>query len=415
MTTCSARETASFVATLSLALIAGCARTAVSVQGDASASLDERAVADAVSMDAVSMDAVASDGAQTPDALPMDARVPLDLTLTEVWLADNFHPRDVGQGETSPPTPDGGVRDVLVSDIQTDIARSDAVSDENVILRPDVPGPSGCSSATVVSIRPVTEGSSSAFDSTEWLPACTSTSPAGGPVRWFTVLPSTDAVEFLVLATSSVEYGNPVVRVYDGCNLAACAIESENPYDMGTVRVRLPPRDVGSWRVAVSSDEEDPLPPPRAFRFDFVARPLSDRPVTHGVCASALRVRDGSELLDESLRDAQEPARACEAAPTPALFYAVTVGAGETLRATAIHGTGVPMTAPTLPALRLSDGCASTTCLSTSTTTAVPGQAQLQWRNATDRAQEVILSVEVATRGDLPFRFDLAIQVGASP
>ncbi|MDO9022106.1 MAG: hypothetical protein Q8S73_41900 [Deltaproteobacteria bacterium] len=121
-------------------------------------------------------------------------------------------------------------------------------------------------------------------------------------------------------------------------------------------------------------------------------------------------------MLDVSLHDAQDPASGCDGGgAAPALFYAVRVGGGETLRVEAIHGTGVPGTAPTPTALFLSAGCAPTTCLASRTATGVPGQTRLAWRNAAAEAREVILAVETAEPRSISFRFDLAVQVGTVP
>lgn len=281
---------------------------------------------------------------------------------------------------------------------------------------PDVPpGPTTCGDA----LRLVGGDGvlASSFDVTERLPGCTNPALEGGPVRWVSLGPGgAGELQLIAVATSAAAPGNPLIRVYGDCPPTVCLLASVNPDGLPVTQVRFTPRAGARYFIAVGSDRAEVLRPPGTFRYTLLARELTAASPSNGRCNSATRVRDGTALLDVSLHDAQDPASGCDGGgAAPALFYAVRVGGGETLRVEAIHGTGVPGTVPTPTALFLSAGCAPTTCLASGIATGVPGQTRLAWRNAAAEAREVILAVETAEPRSISFRFDLAVQVGTVP
>lgn len=343
-----------------------------------------------------------------PDATNVDASAPDGSRLDATMSGERPTP-DVA------PSPDVATSDTSSSpDAATPRSDSAVGAWDGSHTPPDVPtGPTACGSA--LRLRGGDGYLTSSLDVTERLPGCTNAALEGGAVRWFSLAPGASELQVIVFGMSDAAQGSPVIRVYDDCPPTACVQESVNPHGLSVVQVRLAPRS-GTRDLAVGSDQPVALPPPRTFQYGVVARELTIAVPDNGRCAAATRVHDGTDLLDVSLFDAQEPASWCDGGgAAPALFYAVRVGGGETMRVEAIHGTGVPTTSPAPTVLFLSSGCAPTTCLASGMATGVPGQTRLEWRNAAAEAREVILAVAKADPRSIPFRFDLAVRVGTVP
>ena len=112
----------------------------------------------------------------------------------------------------------------------------------------------------------------------------------------------------------------------------------------------------------------------------------------NSACAAASRVADGAALAGERPLFASAPSRACGDATgeTGALYYAVRVGAGDELVATARLGPG------DVGALRvrLLGACDATACLAHAEGSALPA-TRLAWTNAGAEAREVILALSL--------------------
>lgn len=332
-----------------------------------------------------------------PDATNMDASAPDGSRLDATMSGERPTPDVAPAPDVAAPRSDGALGPW-----------------DGPFTTPDVPpGPTTCDRA--LRLRGGDGAFTSSRDVTERLAGCANPALEGGPVRWFSLVPGASEFQVIAFGTSDAAQGRPMIRVYDDCPPTACVQESVNPDRLSVVQVRLAPR-AGTRYLAVGSDQPVALPPPMTFGYGVVVRELTAAAPDNGRCAAATRVHNGTDLLDVSFFDAQEPARWCDGGEAaPALFYAARVGGGETLRVETIHGTGVPATSPVPTVLFLSSGCAPSTCLASGMATGVPGQTRLEWRNATAEAREVILAVASADPRILPFRFDLAVQVGTVP
>ncbi len=272
---------------------------------------------------------------------------------------------------------------------------------------PVVPGPSGCSTASVLPL--LATGGVDGFNGhgVESLPACGGHGAGPATVEWFEVLPGPPGTDIQVFATASTPLpGNPVIRIFSDCPPVSCVASSANPFGLATFSVRFTPIAFHPYYVAVGGD------PGGLYGYDVTARAVgADTPV-NGRCMTALAVRNGTYLHDENTEDAVDPSAACGLGRYPSLFYSAHVGVGQTLHAEAtLQNIGPSLSREPGPNLRLAPVCAATTCLASGTAGTPQGQSVLDWSNATGVAADVILGVD-----DIGlFLFDLSIQIGPPP
>ena len=309
---------------------------------------------------------------------------------------------------------DGAGSDLMASDMQrpmldvgqpTDIGRdvgpsADIGRDGNT--RQDTPPlPSICASALVLPTGDQVAYFASTSGESEPSPPCSSL-PPGGPVRWFRFRPLANFDTRVVVTRLGTRSGRPQIRVF-GCPPTSCEISSVNPHGLDTVTLRLPPgsRARPEYFVAVGADEG-------TFQFAIGATTLNGTPAVHGTCQNALRVMNGTMLRAQSMADAVDPVVWCGAQNLAALYYAVRVGANETLEVEAnnLAFSGNPPT----PGLFLASECAATTCLSTGEAVE-QGLSRLRWANTASEPREVYLAVNNGELISYPIHFSLTVRL----
>lgn len=151
----------------------------------------------------------------------------------------------------------------------------------------------------------------------------------------------------------------PILRVVPDCTLTTC-LAASTPVAAGMGSVAWTNPSMMPQRVIVTfgaNPTAGAVPTDLTFRI----RP----PAANAACTAPIRVMDGTSLPGENLTEARELVRACSTAGTegPVLYYTARVGAGQQLIATAARVDGPSFQ----PIIRLTDACASLTCLGAST------------------------------------------------
>jgi len=200
----------------------------------------------------------------------------------------------------------------------------------------------------------------------------------------------------------------PVLRVVPDCTLTTCLAVS-TAVTAGSSSVAWTNPTIDPQRVVITmgvNPAASAIPTDLAFRI----RP----PAANAACSAALRVMDGTSLPGENLVEARELVRTCSTtgAEGAALYYVARVGVGQQVIATAARVDGALFQ----PLIRLTDACASLTCLGTSTVVSGPMGATARVVYTNDGpARDVLLLLSTNNGGGAAGRASLNVSVSSPP
>ncbi len=268
--------------------------------------------------------------------------------------------------------------------------------------------PSSCATAVVLPFL-VGSGGWGGFNGhgEEGLPACGDHGFVREPVEWFEVFPGTPDTDVQIFVPTSMPLTSGLqIRVYSECPPVSCVASSFNPLGLDAFSVRFTPVAYHPYFVAVGGDTGG------QYLGMVTAREVDAFAPANGVCRSALTVRDGTYLHNEDLDNAVDATAACGLGRDASLFYSAHVAAGDVLhvQSTTIqswNSGGLDLGLD----LRLAPNCSSTMCLAAGIAGSPRGLTNLDWRNTTGMAQDVIFAVNC---WGSPLRFDLSVQIGPS-
>lgn len=200
----------------------------------------------------------------------------------------------------------------------------------------------------------------------------------------------------------------PVLRVVPDCSLTTCLAVS-TAVTAGSSTVAWTNPTMAPQRVVITmgvNPAASAIPTDLTFRI----RP----PAANATCATPLRVMDGTSLPGENLTEARELVRTCSTTGVEgaALYYVARVGAGQQLVATAARVDGASFQ----PLIRLTDACASLTCLGTSTVVAGPMGATARVVYTNDGpARDVLLLLSTNNGAGAAGRASLNVSIASPP
>jgi len=200
----------------------------------------------------------------------------------------------------------------------------------------------------------------------------------------------------------------PVLRVVPDCSLTTCLAVS-TAVTAGSSSVAWTNPTMTPQRVVITmgvNPAASAIPTDLAFRI----RP----PAANAACTAPLRVMDGTSLPGENLAEARELVRTCSTTGVEgaALYYVARVGAGQQLVAAAARVDGASFQ----PLIRLTDACASLTCLGTSTLVSNPTGPAARVSFINDGpARDVLLLLSTSNGAGAAGRASLTVSIASPP
>lgn len=200
----------------------------------------------------------------------------------------------------------------------------------------------------------------------------------------------------------------PVLRVVPDCSLTTCLAVS-TAVTAGSSTVAWTNPTMAPQRVVITmgaNPAASAIPTDLTFRI----RP----PAANAACTAPDRVMDGTSLPGENLTEARELVRTCSTTGVEgaALYYVARVGAGQQLIATAARVDGGSFQ----PLIRLTDACASLTCLGASTVVSGPTGATARVVYTNDGpARDVLLLLSTNNGAGAAGRASLNVSISSPP
>ncbi len=337
-----------------------------------------------------------------PVDVPDAADVPDDDTADVSTLLDAS---DAGTSLDVPPSPP----DVVALDQPLDSPAGDVGDVGDVPFVPEDIGAlainARCDNATVLAEEVALDGqdlSQAAFRTEGCFAFVT------GPALFYRVtVPSFDTVEITATPASGGPSFRPVIRLQPSCNTDRCIAQGVGD-TTGTLTRWTNFSDLPQTVLVSVSNQLDVA----QGRYRVVAT-VGRRP-RHGSCARAVTVAPGATVRDQIFGDASDVLPVCagsaQPAAGPALYYRVTVPAGQVLAATARPSAA----SSNPPVLRVLGACGETACLADSGRVAAAGNS-VTWTNTATSPRDVILVASAYPATANTGRFDLTVTTIVPP
>ncbi len=229
-----------------------------------------------------------------------------------------------------------------------------------------------------------------------------------GPALFYRVtVPSFDTVEVVVTPATEGPSFRPVIRLQPSCNTNRCIAQGVGDTTGTTTRWTNFSDLPQTVQVSVSNQLNV-----AQGRYRIVSS-VGRRP-RNGQCARALVVAPGTTARAQFFGDASDVLPMCAASTHPvggpALYYRVTVPAGQVLTATTRPSTG----SSNAPILRIVGGCDAPACLADSGRVAAAGNSVF-WTNNETSSRDVIVAASAYPVTANTVRFDLGVTTFAPP